>query len=211
MRGFARDGVAQSGFSLACLALSFSLAFPVTLQAQSAQGQRVVGQIAAVEGAVLTIQTDQGEVKLRLADKPAVYALSEGTIADVKPGAFIGVGAMPMADGTQRAMQVTVFSEPQRGTGEGHRPWVHPGSTMTNATVNTSVSAVEGRTVTVRYPDGEQRIVIPSDLAIRSYSVGERSELKPGAHVAVVGATKAADGMLQASRINVGRGGVVPR
>jgi hypothetical protein len=211
MRGFARDGVSRGGLALAGLALSFALTFPVTTQAQPAPGQRVVGQIAAVEGAVLTIKTDKGEVKLRLADKAAVYALREGTIADVKPGAFIGVGAMPMADGTQRAIQVTVFSEPQRGTGEGHRPWTQPGSTMTNATVDTSVAAVEGRTVTVRYPDGEQRIVIPPDLAIRSYSVGERSELRPGAHVAVVGATKAADGMLQAGRINVGRGGVIPR
>jgi hypothetical protein len=179
--------------------------------AQPAPTQRVVGPIESVHGAVLTVKTAQGEVRVRLSEKAAVFGVVAATLADIKPGDFIGAGAMPMADGSQRAMQVMIFSETQRGTGEGHRPWIHAGSTMTNATVDTSVASVEGRTVTVRYPDGQQRIVVPPEATIRAYVAGERSELKPGAHISIIGAVKRPDGTLEANPVNVGRGDVVPQ
>jgi hypothetical protein len=174
------------------------------------QTQRVVGTIERVEGRTLVVKTRQGEVKVNLADKLAVYGVVKATLADIKPGAFIGVGAMPQPDGSQKAIQVMVFSEVQRGTGEGHRPWVRPGSTMTNATVETTVGSVSGQVVMVKYKGGEKKVVVPSEAVIRAYVVGDRSELKPGAAIAIVRAERKPDGTLETGRVNVGRDGVVP-
>jgi hypothetical protein len=117
---------------------------------------------------------------------------------------------MPQPDGSQKAIRVMIFSEVQRGTGEGHRPWVQPGSTMTNATVDTTVAGVDGQVLTVKYKGGEKKIVIPPDLAIQMYVVGDKAELKPGANILIVSASKKPDGTLEAARVNVGRDGVVP-
>ena len=174
------------------------------------QTQRVVGTIERVDGRTLVVKTRQGEVKVNLADKLAVYGVVKATLADIKPGAFIGVGAMPQPDGSQKAIQVMVFSEVQRGTGEGHRPWVRPGSTMTNATVETTVGSVSGQVVMVKYKGGEKKVVVPSEAVIRAYVVGDRSELKPGAAIAIVRAERKPDGTLETGRVNVGRDGVVP-
>ena len=103
-----------------------------------------------------------------------------------------------------------IFAEVQRGTGEGHRPWIHPNSTMTNATVQTAVAAVDGQTVIVKYRDGEKKIVVPPEATIRAYVVGDKSELKPGAAILITQAVKKPDGTLETSRVNVGRDGIVP-
>jgi hypothetical protein len=129
----------------------------------------------------------------------------------VKAGDYVGVGAMPQPDGSQKAIQVMIFAESQRGTGEGFRPWDRPGSTMTNGTVDTTVASVSGQALTVKYKDGEQKITISPDATIRAYVVGDKSELKPGAHIAIVRADKAPDGTLSTARVNVGRSGVVPQ
>ena len=99
--------------------------------------------------------------KVNVTDNVAVFGVVKATIADIKPGAFVGVGAMPQPDGSQKAIRVMIFAESQRGTGEGHRPWAQPGSTMTNATVDTTVSSVDGQVLMVKYKDGEKKIVIP--------------------------------------------------
>lgn len=173
---------------------------------------RIVGTIAGVDGPTLVVkQRGKGEeVRVTLADKAAVFGVVRATIADIKPGAFIGVGAMPQADGSQKAIRVMIFAETQRGTGEGHRPWTRPGSTMTNATVDTTVAGVDGQVLRVTYKGGEQRIIIGSDAAIMAYTVGDRSELKPGANIAINAATPKPDGTFEASRVNVGRGDVQP-
>ena len=180
--------------------------------AQQPPGQRVVGAIERVDETALTIRSDGGPVKVSLTPNAAVFGVTKATISDVKPGAFIGVGAMPQGDGSQRAIQVTIFAESQRGLGEGHRPWDRaPNSTMTNATVEETVTSVDGQVVMVRYQGGEKKVVIPSDATILAYSQGDRSDLKAGAHVAIVRAVRKPDGKLEADRINVGRGGVIPR
>jgi hypothetical protein len=178
--------------------------------AQQAQTQRVIGTIQAVDGKTLAVKTRQGDVKVNVTDNVAVFGVVKATTADIKPGAFIGVGAMPQPDGSQKAIRVMIFSEVQRGTGEGHRPWVQPGSTMTNATVDTTVGSVDGQVVMVKYKDGEKKIVIPQGLPIQMYVVGDKGELKPGANILIVGAVKKPDGTLEAARVNVGRGDVVP-
>ena len=189
------------------------LAFAAGAFAQQPPSVRVAGTVESFDGHVLTVKSDKlGEVKVNLTDNVAVFGVSKATIADIKPGAYIGVGAMPQADGSQRAIQVTVIAESQRGLGEGHRPWdARPNSTMTNGAVDQTVDSVDGRVLMVKYKGGEQKIVVPPDAKILAYSVADKSELKPGAHVAVLRAVKKPDGSLEANRVNVGRGDVVPQ
>jgi hypothetical protein len=181
--------------------------------AQQPQAMRVSGTVESFDGQLLTIKSEKlGEVKVIIAGNAAVFGVSEATIADVKPGAFIGVGAMPQPDGSQRAIQVTVFAEVQRGQNEGHRPWdARPNSTMTNGAVEQTVASVDGQVAMVKYKGGEQKIVIPPDAKILAYAPGDKTELKPGAHVAVLRAVKKPDGSLETNRVNVGRGDVVPQ
>jgi hypothetical protein len=181
--------------------------------AQQPQTVRVAGAVESFDGQVLAIKSAKlGDVKINLTGDAAVFGVSKATIADVKPGAFIGVGAMPQPDGSQRAIQVTIFAEVQRGQGEGHRPWdARPNSTMTNGAVEQVVVGVDGQVVMVKYKDGVQKIVIPPDASILAYAVGDKAELKPGAHVAIIRALKKPDGSLEANRVNVGRGEVVPQ
>jgi hypothetical protein len=172
---------------------------------------RVNGTIAAVDGSVLTVKARDGsEQKVRLSDNASVIGVAKATLADIKPNSFIGVGAMPQPDGSQRAIRVVIFAETQRGLGEGHRPWDRPNTTMTNATVDQMVKSVDGEVLTVKYKGGEKKIVVPPDATILAYSVSDRSELKPGAAIGIIRAMKQADGTSEADRVNVGRGGVVP-
>jgi hypothetical protein len=195
-------------FAPAVLALAAGAA-----SAQQPQTVRVAGAVESFDGHVLAVKSAKlGDVKINLTGDAAVFGVSKATIADVKPGAYIGVGAMPQPDGSQRAIQVTVFAEVQRGLGEGFRPWdARPNSTMTNGAVEQSVASVDGQLVMVKYKDGEQKIVIPPDAAILAYAVGDKAELKPGAHIAIIRALKKPDGSLEANRVNVGRGEVVPQ
>ena len=188
-------------------------AWPLAARAQQPQTVRVSGTVESFDGHVLTIKSAKlGEVKVNLVDNAMVFGVAKATIADVKPGSYVGVGAMPQPDGSQRAIQVTVMAESQRGLSEGHRPWDgRPNSTMTNGSVDQTLESVDGRTMIVKYKGGEQKIVVPPDAVIRAYAPGDASELKPGAHVAIIRALKKPDGSLEANRVNVGRGEVVPQ
>jgi hypothetical protein len=196
-----REIVAAAGFA-ATLAVS-----PIWAQAPTAT--RLVGSIERVDGATLVVKTAVSERQVSVAGNTPVYGLVKASLADVKPGVFVGVGATPQPDGSQRAIRVIIFPESMRGLGEGHRPWDRPGTTMTNATVDTSVSAVAGQVLTVKYKGGEKNIVIGPDAAIMTYVAGDKSELKPGANVVITG-TAGNGGAFEASRIVVGRGGIVP-
>jgi len=196
--------------TLMIFAASVILAMAASAVSAQQKPVRLSGAIVAVDGAMLTVKAKDGhEQKVKLTDNVAVTGVSKGTLADIKPNSFVGVGAMPQPDGTQKAIRVVIFAESQRGIGEGHRPWDKPNTTMTNATVAKSVKGVDGPVLTVTYKGGEQKIVVPPDAIILANSAGDRSELKPGAHISVV-AQKLADGTLEAARVNVGRGGVVP-
>jgi hypothetical protein len=168
---------------------------------------RLRGTIEQVEGDQLLIKTREGsDVKLKLAANPGIAAVTKASMADIKSGAYIGVGAMPQPDGSLLAISVHIFSEAMRGVAEGHRPWdLRPNSSMTNATVENVVTGVNGQTVTLKYKEGEQKIVIPPDLQIVAYVPGEVADLKAGARVFVGAAAKQPDGTLQTQRITVGR------
>jgi hypothetical protein len=202
----------NSGSRIAAYAALTAILAVTSGYAQQAQSVRVRGTIDSVDGAALVIkQGDGSNVTVKLADNAQVFGVVPAALADVKVGDFVGVGAMPQPDGSQKAIQVMIFAESQRGLGEGFRPWDRPGTTMTNGTVDAAVAGVDGQVLTVKYKDGQQKIVVGPDAAIRAYVVGDKSELVGGAHVAIVRADKLPDGTLQTARINVGRSGVIPQ
>jgi hypothetical protein len=175
-------------------------------QAQAPQTVRLRGVIGTVDGHAVTAKSDKGAaLKLNLADKVMVVAVQKASMADIKPGDFIGSGAMPQPDGTQKAIEVHIFAESMRGTGEGFRPWDGaPNSTMTNGTVGETVTGVSGPVVTVAYKGGQQKIVVGPDVPIVRYVVADMSALKPGRSFTVTAAVKQPDGSFNVGRINVG-------
>jgi hypothetical protein len=173
--------------------------------------RRVRATIEKIDGSTLAVKTRDGEdLKITLADKPVFVAIVPATLADLKPGTFVGSGATPGSDGSLVAMEVHIFPEAMRGTGEGHRPMEGPDqATMTNANVDTSVAAVDGQMLTLKYKDGEKKLLVTPKTAIVAYAPGDRAELKPGIKIIAV-AQKQADGSLQATRISYGRDGLTP-
>ena len=186
------------------------------LAQQAPAPMRVRGQIEKVDGNTLTVKARDGaSMAITVPDNVRVTSLLKASLTDIKPNSYIGVTAMPQADGSQRAIAIHIFTEAQRGTGEGHRPWdLRPGSTMTNAAVETTAAGVDGQVLTVKYKSAdkteEKKVIVPSDAAIVSFQPGDRSELKAGAQVIIFGVQKQADGTFTAPAVNVGRGVTPP-
>jgi hypothetical protein len=174
---------------------------------------RVRGTVEAVDGPLLTVKSRDGQTtyKVKMADNVAVRGIIKATLADIKDNSFIGVTGMPQADGSQKAVEIHIFPEALRGTGEGHRPWdLVPNSTMTNATVAQMVKAVSGDEITLKYKEGEKKIVVTPETVIVTYAPGSKDELKPGAKIFIGSATKKDDGTLETAAISVGRDGINP-
>jgi hypothetical protein len=204
------------------------LAGAATAQGSAAKPapEHVRGEVVAVDGNTLTVKSRDGKtVKLNLADDVRVAVAEKGDMADVRDGAFIGTTAVPQSDGTLRAVEVHVFPESMKGTGEGHRPWdLRPGSTMTNATVakvdassgkspstmtNATVAKVAGRKLTLKYEGGEKTVVVPANAKVVKLAPGDRSQLKPGVHLFAI-ASRQPDGTLRGERLTIGKDGLVP-
>src|SRR6266700_5375782 len=174
--------------------------------AQQPQPQRLSGTIEKVTGNALLVKAKDGaEQTVTLADKSLIVGVTKASFADIKEGSYIGSGAVPQADGTQKAVEVHIFAESQRGTGDGHRPgWPGaPNGTMTNGAAGAPVTGVDGLTVMVKYKDGEKKLMVTPSTPIVRYEVGSASSLKPGANFSVPAATKKPDGTFEAARINV--------
>jgi hypothetical protein len=174
---------------------------------------RVRGTVESVDGAVLSVKSRDGQTvyKVRLADNAAVRGVIKAALTDIKENSFIGVTGMPQSDGSQKAVEIHIFPEALRGTGEGFRPWdLLPNSTMTNATVATMVKGVSGDEITLKYKDGEKKIVVTPETVIVTYVPGNKDELKPGAKIFIAGANKKDDGTLEAASVSVGRDGLTP-
>jgi hypothetical protein len=180
--------------------------------AQQPPSVRIRGTIEAVDGPLLAVKSREGtDMKVRVTDNVAVFGVANIAMSEIKPGSYIGVSAMPQPDGTQKALAVHIFPESQRGVAEGFHPWdLRPNSTMTNATVATTVAGTEGQDILVKYKDGEKKVVVPPGTPIVTFLPGDRSELKPGAKIIIFGAVKKDDGTLEANRVNVGRDGITP-
>jgi hypothetical protein len=172
---------------------------------------RVRGTIEAVSEDVLSVKSRDGEdFQLHMARDMRIVGISALSLADIKVGSFIGTTTVPGPDGTHKAIEVHVFPEDMRGTGEGSRPFdLHPNSTMTNATVAESVTGHQGNVFTVKYKDGEKKVVVSPDTPVVTYVPAGKSDLRPGAKV-IAFIKKLPDGSFEASRISVGLNGLTP-
>lgn len=173
--------------------------------------QRIRGDIVSVEGPKLQVRTRTGELtSITLADQYKVSAVVPTTVDAIVPGAYVGTASMPQPDGSGQALEVLVFPESGRGSGEGHYAWdLKPGSMMTNATVEQVVNADGGRRITLKYKDGRKTIDVPRDAPIVTLEPGSREMLRPGAHV-MLNARIEPDGALTAAGVAVGKDGLVP-
>jgi hypothetical protein len=191
----------------ASLALLCSIAFA---QATSAPTQRLRGSVKSFDGNTLVLAERSGEViTLALADNFSVSEVAAIEPAASRPGSFLGTAAGPAAAGTLSALEVLVFPEAARGTGEGHYPWdLQPGSTMTNATVAELSATPQGRSLKLRYKDGEKTVVVPDNVPIVTFKPGDRALLVTGAKVVVTAQLR--DGKPTVLRALAGRGGFAP-
>jgi hypothetical protein len=178
---------------------------------QPPTSSRVRGTIEAVDGDTLAVKSRGGEdVRLHMTGDINVVGISKISLADVKVGSFIGTTTVPGLDGSQNAVEVHVFPEAMRGTGEGSRPYdLRPNSTMTNATVADSVVGNDGHTLMIKYRGGEKKVVVSPETPVVTYVPADKSDLKPGARV-IAFTRKLPDGSLETSRVSVGRDGLTP-
>ncbi len=195
-------------------ACAFAVLFAASMAAaQQPPTVRIRGTIEAVDGPMLTIKARDGNVmKVKLADNARITATVKATLADIKDGSFIGVTAMPQPDGSQKAIGIHIFMDSQRGVVPARfSPWDRePGSTMTNANVESTVASVDGQVIMVKYPDGEKKVIVPPNTPIVSFVPGNAGDLKPGAQVFIIAAQKMPDGSIVAPAITVGRDGAAP-
>jgi len=193
---------------------AFGALFAASLAAaQSPQTVRARGTIEKVDGQTLTVKSRDGNaLSIKLADNPRVTAMVKAALADIKVGDFIGVTAMPQPDGSQKAIGLHIFMDAQRGVVPARfLPWDRePGSTMTNADVESTVVGVNGQTMMVKYSDGEKKVIVPPNTPVVRFVPGNMSDLKPGAQIFIIAGQKMPDGTINAPVINVGRDGVAP-
>ncbi len=178
---------------------------------RAAETVHVRGAVASLDGSRLMVKTREGPTE-GLALKPGwkVTGVATASLADIKPGDFVGIASLPRAAGGDGAVEVLIFPAAMKGTGEGSYPWdLKPNSTMTNATVSNAVKDVEGRTLTLSYKGGEKKISVPDGTPIVTFAPAAEADLKPGATV-FVPAQRGADGALSTGFVVVGENGVAP-
>ena len=193
------------------LAVFFVLMCSMTL-ASAQDTVRVRGTVERLEGPAFVVKTRDGsEVKLTVTENPLWVVIVPGKMSDIKPGMFVGSAGMMQDDGTQKAIEVHIFPESMRGTGEGHYDWdLKPGTKMTNANVDQTVGGVDGPVLSVKYKDGEKKIMVTPETVVVTYVTGDKADLKPGTKVFVAAAKKQPDGTLQTPRITYGKDGLSP-
>lgn len=172
---------------------------------------RIRGTVEKIDGTSLTIKANNGQsMNVKLADNYVVVGIAKASLADVASGKFIGTTTVGERDGALVALEVHIFPESMRGTGEGHYDWdLKPNSKMTNANVASIVNMANDHVMTVQYKGGEQKILVTPETVVVTYAPVDKSELKPGARVFLV-SQKQPDGSLTAARVNVGMKGQAP-
>jgi hypothetical protein len=194
------------------LSAAFVVAATAALAQAPADTVRVRGTVQSVDGSMLTVKSRDGaDLKIKLADNAVIRTVTAKTVADVKQGLFVGITAMPQPDGTQKAVEIHIFPEAARGTGEGHRPWdLMPGSTMTNANVDSEVAISDGKKLVLKYKDGDKTFIVPDNIKVVMFAPGTAADVKPGVKIFIVAAKKLPDGTLEAPGATVSSGGVDP-
>ena len=201
--------------SLSLVAAAFALVLSAaSSQAQNAPPVRVAGTLEKVDGATLAVKGRDGDTTtVTMADKAAIYGVEKRTVADIKPGDFVASGGAKGPDGQIHAVEVRIFPQSLRGTGEGQRPWsgsgVKENGVMTNATVGTVSQSPSGGVIHVTYKDGQSEYSVGPDVPVLAYVDADRALLKPGIAVLIF-AQKQADGTLTTSRITAEKDGVKP-
>lgn len=197
----------RGALGASAVALLFAASFAA---AQAPQMVRVRATLENVSAPMLTAKSRDGaEMKIKLADNAPVNEVVKASLSDIKADSYIAVTAMPQPDGSQKAVAILIFPEAMRGVGEGHRPWdLEPNSTMTNATVADQVAGTDGQTVTVKYKDGDKKILVTPATIIVTYKKSAASDLKAGQKIFVAAAKKLDDGTLEAPNVAYGDVGV---
>jgi hypothetical protein len=192
-------------------ALTFLLAASIAA-AQQPEIVRVRGTLQKVDGQLLTVTARDGaSLTIKLIDNAPVRTVVKLSLADVKQGSFVGITAMPQPDGTQKAVEIHIFPDSLRGTGEGHRPWdLMSNSTMTNANIDSEVTGADGKELVLKYKDGEKKFVVPANAEVVMFAPAAIADLKPSEKIFVAAGKKLPDGSVEAPRIVVGRNGVNP-
>jgi len=198
--------------SLVTRSVIATLVFLVLTPVADAQGVRLRGAIESTNGQTFVVHTREGETaSVRLKQGAPIGALVKAQLADIKPGLFVGAAAVPGPGGALKALEIHIFPEAMRGMGEGFRPFdLAPGSSMTNGNISAVVETVDGPKLTLTYKGGEQTILIDQATPIVTMTPGSIDDLKPGAGIIVLAASKDADGVYEAQRLIVGRDGVKP-
>jgi len=207
-----RTTIHRSSLKRPLIALAMVVATSIAaLAQQSPTPSRVRGTIEAVDGDVISVKSRSGEdVKLHMTADMMVVGIVKIPLSDIKVGSFVGATTVPGPDGVPTAVEVHVFPENMRGTGEGSRPYdLKPNSTMTNATVAESVAGNDGHTLLVKYKDGEKKVVVTPETPVVTYVPGDKSDLKAGAKV-IACVKKLPDGSYETNRVSVGRDGLTP-
>jgi hypothetical protein len=196
---------------IALIAAILLSASPVLAQNPPSTVVRATIESVGAEGASINVRTRAGEDRtIRLGQKTRITFVVQATLADVKPGAFIGVAALPGEGGELKAMEVHIFPEAMRGTGEGFRQYdLAPRSTMTNGDVAARVEGVDGPKLTVSYKGGQQSIAVGPNTPIVAFEPAARSDLEPGAAIIARG-PKQDDGSVEAAFVLIGKDGLVP-
>jgi hypothetical protein len=187
-------------------AVAIALLFTTAVFAQ--QPGRIRGQIEKADGSTLSLKTRDGAMMdVKVADDARVAALVKASLADIKNDSFIGVAGMPRPDGSIEAFSVHIFLPAQRGVvADRHFNWdAKPGSTMTNAYVESSVTEKDGQAVMVKFKEGEKKIIVTPATMITAVAPGNKDELKPGAQIIIMASDKAPDGSVLAKTLYVGR------
>jgi hypothetical protein len=192
-------------------AAAFATVFAVAT-ASAQQTQRINGTIDKVEGNTLFIKAEGGPLTLKLADNAVIVGVMKASATDIKAGDYVATGGVPLPDGTQKAVELRIFPEAMRGQGDGHRPgWPGaPDGTMTNGAVGDAVTSVNGPVLTVKFKDGEKKIIVGPTVPVSRFVIADKSELTAGKAINVAAATKNPDGTFSTARINVDRGGLLP-
>ena len=198
-------------FLCALAAISFALVCFMPL-ASAQDTVRVRGTVERLDGQAFVVKTRDGsEVKLTVTDTPLFVVIVPSKMSDIKPGMFVGSAGMMQEDGTQKAIEVHIFPESMRGTGEGHYDWdLLPKSKMTNGNVEQAVTGVDGPVLSVKYKDGEKKLVVTPQTIVVTYEMGKREDIQPGTKIFVAAAKKQPDGTLQTPRITYGKNGEGP-
>jgi hypothetical protein len=194
---------------LSCKALiGAGLALVLATAAVAQQPGRIRGLIEKVDGDTYVLKTRDGAMlNMKLDEKVRVSALVKATLADIKPDSFIGIAGIPEADGSIKAYSIHIFLPAQRGVvPDRHGPWDgRPNSTMTNAYVADIVTAKDGETLTVKYKDGEKKVIVTPETVIAAAAPGSKDELKAGTQIIIFGWDKQPDGSVLAKVMYVGR------